>query len=395
MTITALVSPLAAKALASSHAAAQTGASGAADAVTDGDFGALLENHIRSAAVSIEAASDLPAAPALAKRDAPVEEGSPGAAPDAAALLAVPLQMAPVAAVTPLPAAAAPAQANRDATVEQGSPGAAPDAAALLAVPLQLAPRAAAAAPAAAELQFNAVTLQPDAVAQRSKLADLVAESSEGGAVLPQSGKAVADIAVSGRILPLTAVEIAAAPKIDVRPAKTPDVDLIAQVRPESLIPSPAPHATQGQAHAALMVEPKVGTPGWDGALGQKVLWMATRQQQVAEMHLNPPNLGPLEVRLTISNDQASAQFVSHHPAVREAIEAALPRLREMLADSGITLGNVQVGSESFAQSRAFDQGDARSPGQGSSLPAQVSEPLHVSAGMLAMPREGMVDTFA
>lgn len=334
MTIAVLVSPLAAKAAVSSPAAAQTGA---ADAAPDADFGALLENHMRSGAAAIEAASDLPAAPAEAEHD--------------------------------------------DAAAEQGGTSVVQDVAALFATPLQLAP------------QVTAVVLSVNAVVRDSTRADLLVESSEGDAELPLSGKAAADIAANGKILPLTTSEIAIATRVDVRTAKSAAVDVTGQVRPESLVASPAPHATQ--APATLSVEPKVGTPGWDGALGQRVVWMATRQQQVAEMHLNPPNLGPLEVRLTISNDQASAQFVSHHPAVREAIEAALPRLREMLAESGITLGNVQVGSESFAQSRAFDQGDASSSGQGSSLSAQVPEPLHVSAGLLVMPREGRVDTFA
>jgi len=357
MTITALVSPLTAKPPISSHAAVQAGASGAADAATDSDFGALLANHIRSGAVSVEAAPDLPAESAQAISDEASEEGSPSAAPDATVLLSAPLQTAPQVAAVALPLAAAALQ---------------------LATPP------------------GAAALPPKPATQRSEFVDLVAESSEDVA-LPQSGKVAADIAVSGKMLPLTATEIAIAGKNDVGLAKPHVVDLTPQVRPESLIASPVPHASLPSLAPlpSLAVEPKVGAPGWDGALGQRVLWMATKQQQVAEIRLNPPNLGPLEVRLTITNDQASAQFVSHHPAVREAIEAALPRLREMLADSGINLGNVQVGSESFAQSRAFDQGDARSSGQGGFLTAQVSDPQHVSAGLLALPREGMVDTFA
>jgi flagellar hook-length control protein FliK len=77
---------------------------------------------------------------------------------------------------------------------------------------------------------------------------------------------------------------------------------------------------------------------------------MGNQQQQVAEIHLNPANLGPVEVMLSITQDQATAQFVSPHASVREAIQDALPRLKEMLADNGIQLGNVTVGAESFQQ---------------------------------------------
>lgn len=145
----------------------------------------------------------------------------------------------------------------------------------------------------------------------------------------------------------------------------------------------------------ALPVSPRVGSAEWGGAVGEKVVWMANQSHQVAELHLNPPNLGPLEVRLTISNDQASALFVSHHSAVRDAIETALPRLREMLADNGIMLGNVTVGSESFSQQQASDQRDGKE-GSRSGPGAEGVMARMVVPGRPAGPaRDGMVDIFA
>jgi len=108
-------------------------------------------------------------------------------------------------------------------------------------------------------------------------------------------------------------------------------------------------------------VQALIGSAGWGDAMGQKVVWMASQQQQVAELHLNPPHLGPMEVRLTINNDQVTALFVSHQPAVREAIEAAMPRLREMFADSGMMLGNAMVSSDSLPQQQASGQDDQTS----------------------------------
>ena len=91
--------------------------------------------------------------------------------------------------------------------------------------------------------------------------------------------------------------------------------------------------------------------PKWGNEFSQKIVWLAHQQHQVAELRLNPAHLGPVEIMLSLSGDngaQASAQFVSPHLAVREAIEAALPRLREMMAENGIQLGDVMVGAESF-----------------------------------------------
>lgn len=148
---------------------------------------------------------------------------------------------------------------------------------------------------------------------------------------------------------------------------------------------------------ANMTVDTRVGSPGWDGALGQKVTWMATHNHQSAELHLNPPNLGPLEVRVTVSHDQASAMFVSHHGAVRDAIESALPRLREMLADNGLTLGNVMVGSQSFAQQQQnFTGGQAQGWG-GASLPVGGESGLFPMEGgrtVMLGSGDGLVDTF-
>jgi flagellar hook-length control protein FliK len=46
-----------------------------------------------------------------------------------------------------------------------------------------------------------------------------------------------------------------------------------------------------------------------------------------------------------VSGDQASANFVAANPQVREALENALPRLREALGDVGIQLGQANVGA--------------------------------------------------
>lgn len=94
----------------------------------------------------------------------------------------------------------------------------------------------------------------------------------------------------------------------------------------------------------------------WTKELGHNLLWMANQKQQVAEMQLNPPNLGPLEVRVTIQNDQANLMFVSPHAAVRDVIESALPRLSSMFGESGISMGSVLVGDQSMARQQQQQQ---------------------------------------
>lgn len=75
---------------------------------------------------------------------------------------------------------------------------------------------------------------------------------------------------------------------------------------------------------------------------------MVDKDAQIAELRINPPDLGPVEVRLTVSGDQASAKFVSAHAEVREALETSIARLRESFAEAGIQLGEASVSAESF-----------------------------------------------
>ena len=128
-----------------------------------------------------------------------------------------------------------------------------------------------------------------------------------------------------------------------------------AQHQPGSLAApnAPAPVAT-------ALLTPDVGSPEWGKALGQQVIHLSATDRQVAELQLNPPGLGPLKVTLSMSDQQMQAAFVSAHSSVRTAVEAALPQLRALLAESGISLGQTSVGAESQSQTAfANAQGDA------------------------------------
>lgn len=90
-----------------------------------------------------------------------------------------------------------------------------------------------------------------------------------------------------------------------------------------------------------------VTAPGWRDAFADRVTWVANTRQPAAELQINPPQLGPVEIRVSMNADQANLSFFSPHAAVREAIQASLPRLTDAFAASGLTLGNVLVGAES------------------------------------------------
>jgi flagellar hook-length control protein FliK len=155
-------------------------------------------------------------------------------------------------------------------------------------------------------------------------------------------------------------------------------------------------HAPSAPAVASGISTP-VGAEGWDQALGQRVVWMVAQRNPTAEIHVNPPNLGPLSVTVNVDNNTANATFVAAHAATRDAINEALPRLKEMLADSGIALGQVTVNAESFSHGGGSGAQQAYVPREhgvsGAAAPSAAGplvSPVKTSSAPI-----GLVDTFA
>lgn len=94
------------------------------------------------------------------------------------------------------------------------------------------------------------------------------------------------------------------------------------------------------------------GRPAWAQGMGKQILWMANHNISSAEIRLNPAHLGPIEVRLDISDDQINVALSSRHANVREAMEMALPKLREMFDTNGMSLSDTDISHQSFAQQR-------------------------------------------
>jgi flagellar hook-length control protein FliK len=156
-----------------------------------------------------------------------------------------------------------------------------------------------------------------------------------------------------------------------------------------------------GNGVTTTQVATPVGNHGWDGEVGEKIAWMANRNESRADLVLNPPHLGRIEVSLSVNGDQANVSFASANPAVREALENAVPKLREVLQGAGISLGQTQVGAESFQQ-QANNRENGDNPNRGNSSGRGIDTALSnvVSTGSSSASQwlrrgNGLVDTFA
>jgi len=168
---------------------------------------------------------------------------------------------------------------------------------------------------------------------------------------------------------------------------------------PAPALPAGAPTTTLPPQLAGNLLEmgipQSVASRGWDTALANRVTWMVQGDQQFARLTLNPPNLGPLDVRVSVQQDQTSVVFIAQHAAVREALEAALPRLREMFDQQSLQLVRADINDPGARQ------GEHRADSGGRQEAADGTDQDSVSAGPLEAPlseaqvANGLIDLFA
>ena len=107
--------------------------------------------------------------------------------------------------------------------------------------------------------------------------------------------------------------------------------------------------SVQGTALSSSILT-AIQNPGWSQQMTQQVAYMIKGGFQQAEIKLNPVHLGPMEIKLSINDDQASVNFVTQHASVRDALDAALPRLKDMLEQQGLNLSDANVSTQSEQQ---------------------------------------------
>jgi flagellar hook-length control protein FliK len=130
--------------------------------------------------------------------------------------------------------------------------------------------------------------------------------------------------------------------------------------------PAPA-YADAAQVHGriaapenrapVLTVPGQLHTPLWRDELGAAVRVLAVQNIQHAELRVHPPELGPVQVSLRLEAGEATVSFTAPHAETRAALEAALPRLRDMLEDAGLAFGGASVDVSNPGQERGHEPG--------------------------------------
>ena len=117
-------------------------------------------------------------------------------------------------------------------------------------------------------------------------------------------------------------------------------------------------------ATIASLIPTHLDSPAWSKDFGQHIIRLAIDGQPAAEIHLNPPELGPIKVLIDIRGGETALQFFAEHATTRDALEASLSRLREIFAAGGITLAHVNVEDQPQSQSQS-QSGFSQNPSNG------------------------------
>ncbi|PSW35330.1 hypothetical protein C9J21_02390 [Photobacterium phosphoreum] len=137
----------------------------------------------------------------------------------------------------------------------------------------------------------------------------------------------------------------------------------------------------------------------------ERINMMMAKNLKYVDIRLDPPELGKIQIKLSINQDQASVQFTVNNHQTRDIVEQAMPRLREMLQQQGLQLAQSSVQQESSQQFAGHQNNSSAQSqsGQQSSTVATTAEgqsmtesdQLDVSTTVFVTENKDQVDYYA
>lgn len=126
--------------------------------------------------------------------------------------------------------------------------------------------------------------------------------------------------------------------------------------------------------------------------LVEKVRWMVNQNNLQADIRLDPPELGAMKVRVSLSGETASVNIVVQSQQAKDLLDSAAPKLRDLLEEQGIQLGQSSVQQEQ-------QQNHKNSSGPSGNRSELVSEPeseegVQVTEQMIVNGRLSGIDYF-
>jgi flagellar hook-length control protein FliK len=148
------------------------------------------------------------------------------------------------------------------------------------------------------------------------------------------------------------------------------------------------PAGATGGTHSLAMNSP-AGSSGFAKELGQQITWLSGQDVKQAQIRLNPQDLGPLDVKVSVEHGRVDVSFITQHPDATAAVQQSLGQLHQMLGGQGLSLGHATVGQHAQQQFGGQQNQQAQTS---SSASDDVADTPIATAARVAI---GLVDAFA
>ncbi|MGC1522030.1 MAG: flagellar hook-length control protein FliK, partial [Steroidobacteraceae bacterium] len=156
--------------------------------------------------------------------------------------------------------------------------------------------------------------------------------------------------------------------------------------------PSGAAGSTDAASLPTLKVSAGVDTAEFGQGVADRVSYMLDNNLSGAKLQVNPPQLGPIEVRIAVQGDHAQVWLTSHSAVTRDALESSSPKLREMLGSQGFGQVSVDISQRSFQERPSQAQTYDWTPAAERSTSVA---PASAAAAPLSRISSGAVDAYA
>ncbi len=154
----------------------------------------------------------------------------------------------------------------------------------------------------------------------------------------------------------------------------------------------PLPRPPEAGTALQAEVRAELGSKEFAPALGSQLSVLVRNGIEHAQLKLNPAEMGPIEVRISIDGHQAQVDFSAAQAHTRQALQDAVPALATALREQGLTL----TGGGVFEQPR--DSRGEASAHDGRHAPANAPRALDdaLPAPAARLPRAtGVLDLYA
>ncbi|MFN0302484.1 MAG: flagellar hook-length control protein FliK [Burkholderiales bacterium] len=158
-----------------------------------------------------------------------------------------------------------------------------------------------------------------------------------------------------------------------------------------------APYGIAQEGHHYDIQSP-VSSPEWPRETANVVRIMVTEKISEAAIHVNPPELGPIDVVVKVEGSSTTISFTSNSPETRSLIELHLPKLREALDASGLHLADASVNSGGTQRDSRGTSGSSTSSQEyliGSASGSKDSKSVSGAGLVTSTKNDRLIDIFA